>query len=71
MLHILSVLGDANLLRLLIARTANAEAETLDRRTPLGLAAIMGHVEVSKLLLERGASIESHGQDGFTPLLQA
>jgi ankyrin repeat protein len=71
MLHIIAVLGYANLLHLLIARTANPEAETLGGYTPLVLAAIMGHVEVSKLLLARGAWIESCGKDGFTPLLQA
>ena len=52
----------------LLEREANIEAQDQDGVTPLHCASQIGDLEIVKHLLERGANIEAQDQHGGTPL---
>ena len=75
-LHFAAQNGHLEVVRLLLERGANVNAQNTDelwwreRRTPLHFAAQNGHLDVVRLLLERGANVnaETSGVAGWTPL---
>lgn len=52
----------------LIERGANINAQDKDGYTPVHLAVLRGEVEIVKLLVQHGANIDIKDNDGYTPL---
>lgn len=71
LLHAAAVKGDTDLIRELIDKGANVNAQNDDKRTPLRMAIMNGHVDAVKLLLDKGADLNTQDKDGNTPLHQA
>ena len=64
--------GYGEMVRLLLARGAEVNAESSRGDTALHMAARRGHAEVVRLLLAAGAEVDADdAPDGFTPLLYA
>ncbi|KAK6355999.1 hypothetical protein TWF718_000372 [Orbilia javanica] len=64
--------GYGDMARILVERGADLEAkDSVNKETPLLLAAGSGSLPVLRLLLSHNANIEVQGQHGCTPLLQA
>ncbi|CZR64397.1 uncharacterized protein PAC_14295 [Phialocephala subalpina] len=66
-----AVLGNTNIIELLIEHGAMIETSIGDRKTALICASIEGHADTVKFLLARGASINRGDEFGLTPLLHA
>lgn len=63
---------DPEKVRLLLARDARVDAETVEKRTPLYLAAMLPDgVPAARLLLQAGANVEATTVLGATPLFPA
>ena len=62
---------DLDVVRLLIEKGADANAEDKYKRTPLHLAAMSGHLEVVRLLTGKGADATAEDTNKRTPLLLA
>ena len=60
--------GHVEIVKILLERGANPNAEDDAGRTPLHDAAFKGHVEIVKLLLERGADPWIADKGGHIPL---
>ena len=63
--------GKLEVVRLLISRGANVNAEDSEGCTPLKAAASQGHLDVVKFLLEKGADPNAIGYDQMTSLESA
>ncbi|KAL9468319.1 hypothetical protein ACSS6W_010013 [Trichoderma asperelloides] len=70
-LIIASYYGHCAIVKLLVEKGANIEAETKNGRTPLSFAAEHGYEAIVKLLVEKGANIEAKRGIGRTPLVLA
>ena len=55
--------GNLSILKMLLDKGANVEAEALDRTTPLSVAVAHGYVESARLLLDRNAINEKNKTD--------
>jgi ankyrin repeat protein len=64
MLHFASKRGCVKVAQLLLARSANVNAQAKDLRTPLHRTT---SVEVAKVLLEHGADLHIRDKEGKTP----
>ena len=60
-LHCASQIGDLEIVKHLLERGANIEAQDQDGVTPLHCASYIGHLEIVKHLLERGANTSTLG----------
>jgi ankyrin repeat protein len=60
--------GDAEIVKIFLARGVSVAAEEHRGRLPLHIAASMGHIIVTKLLLDAGSDAEHRDEDGRTPL---
>ena len=67
-LHIASLSGHEEVVRVLLDCDADVACEDEDRRTPLHLASKEGHLQVVRILLERGAPTTARDKDGSRPL---
>ncbi|MEM4720009.1 MAG: ankyrin repeat domain-containing protein, partial [Candidatus Bilamarchaeaceae archaeon] len=63
--------GNAELVKRLIERGADVNAETRFGETVLRYALEKGHTEIAKLLIERGADVNAKNKDGWTALMYA
>ncbi|KAL6697946.1 ankyrin repeat-containing domain protein [Trichoderma pleuroticola] len=70
-LHEAAVNGRVNVIRSLLDRGANIEAENRDGNSPLFMAAWHGKVAVAEMLLNRGAYVQPVNNYGNTPLHDA
>ncbi|NXW36735.1 ANK2 protein, partial [Phaetusa simplex] len=70
-LHIASLAGQAEVVKVLVKEGANINAQSQNGFTPLYMAAQENHIEVVKYLLENGANQSTATEDGFTPLAVA
>ena len=59
---------NTRLVRLLLSRAATVDQKTLDKKTPLHLAAIHNSVSSAKMLVEAHASIGARDLDGHSPM---
>jgi len=59
------------IMKYLIDKGANIEAQDQDGFTPLQKAITIGHYKMAEYLIDKGANIEVQDQDGLTPLQQA
>ncbi|KAL5084943.1 hypothetical protein Trisim1_011297 [Trichoderma cf. simile WF8] len=67
-LIIASYHGHSALVKLLIEKGADMEAQDDDGQTPLSRAAENGHEATVKVLIEKGADVEAMDNDGAVPL---
>ena len=67
-LHLASLNGKTEVVKLFLVNDANIEAKDIAGRTPLHWASMYGHLEIVKFLLEKGASIDAKNDYGSTPL---
>ncbi|XP_055955121.1 ankyrin repeat domain-containing protein 17 isoform X1 [Patella vulgata] len=63
--------GHADIVRLLIAHSADVNAQSSAGNTPLHYAACGGYVEVVKELIKAYSNVEVHNENGHTPLMEA
>lgn len=56
-LHLASIRGHVEVVRLLTNEGADVDAEDVDKNTPLHYASMYGHTEVVQKLLKRGACV--------------
>jgi len=56
------------MVRLLLGRGANVDAESSDGRTALHLASYEGRTEIVRLLLDHGANPDAKDKEGRTPM---
>lgn len=70
-LHWASLNGHANVVKLLLASGAQADARSRQGDTPLQLAARKGHTEVAEMLLDAAADIDLANDEDETPLMFA
>ena len=69
LLHVASVTGNAELIRLFIREGGDVNAQDEDGETPLHRAmARKGNYDVARLLIENGADLANNAIDGKTPL---
>lgn len=66
-LHLASIRGHANVVKLLLAEEIDIDAQDNENNTALHHASLHGHVKVAKKLLKKGASISIQNQLGKTP----
>ncbi|KAF8497808.1 ankyrin repeat protein [Russula emetica] len=62
---------DGSVLRLLLERGADINAQNRGGRTPLHFASITGKLEAVRLLLKHGADVEAKDNDRMTALQEA
>jgi ankyrin repeat protein len=67
-LHWAAHKGHVDVIRLLLEKGANVNAQDKDRWTPLHWPAVRRDVDVVRLLLEKGANVNAQEKDGWTPL---
>lgn len=67
-LHWVSLTGEVGIVELLIAKSADANAEDSDGLTPLQLAASVGNAEVIRTLLRNGAGVLAGRDHGLARL---
>jgi len=67
-LHFAANNGHVDVVRFLLEKGANVNAQDHRGRTPLHLAALDGHVDVVRFLLEKGANVNAQDHRGRTPL---
>ncbi len=67
-LHMASIMGQVEAVKLLVAKNAQIDARNNDNATPLFLACQEGYPEIVRFLFENGASLEAPLRDGGTPL---
>ena len=67
-LHLAAINGHKDVVELLLASRADANAKNNKGWTPLHAAAAGGHREVAQLLFASGADIDAQAQEGETPL---
>ena len=65
------LVGDPEIVRLLLQHGADATQPNDDGNTPLHAAAFLGHAKVVELLLEQGADASAANRDGATALAAA
>lgn len=70
-IHLASVLGDVEVISLLINSGSSLASSHAKRYSPLHLAAAFGHRAAAQILVGAGARIDSKGPHGFTPLFHA
>lgn len=70
-LHIASLAGQEEVVKLLIQHSASVNVQSQNGFTPLYMAAQENHDSVVKLLLANGANQSLATEDGFTPLAVA
>lgn len=70
-LHIASLAGQEEVVKLLIQHNASVNVQSQNGFTPLYMAAQENHDSVVKLLLANGANQSLATEDGFTPLAVA
>ena len=70
-LHFASLGGNPDIVRLLLERGVDPEAQNDDHNTSLHVAARHGKVAAAQLLLDYGARIHTRSNDFFTPLHDA
>lgn len=70
-LHIASLAGQEEVVKLLLQHNASVNAQSQNGFTPLYMAAQENHDSVVKLLLANGANQSLATEDGFTPLAVA
>ena len=70
-LHCAAMHGDAELVGLLLERSANVDARSARGVTPLHCAAFNGRLAASQLLVARGADVHAEDDDGHTALADA
>lgn len=70
-LHIASLAGQEEVVKLLLEHNALVNAQSQNGFSPLYMAAQENHDSVVKLLLANGANQSLATEDGFTPLLVA
>lgn len=70
-LHIASLAGQEEVVKLLLQYNASVNAQSQNGFSPLYMAAQENHDSVVKLLLANGANQSLATEDGFTPLLVA
>jgi ankyrin repeat protein len=66
-----SEMGDAAIVRALLARGASLAVTDDTKRTALHAAAERGHVEVVRILLDAGADVNAGAAKGYAPLVMA
>ena len=67
-LHIAALLGQTEIMKILIQKGADVNASNNDGATPLHAAALFGQAEAAEILLQNGADINSRYSDGTVPL---
>uniref|UniRef100_A0A3Q2W3X1 Uncharacterized protein n=1 Tax=Haplochromis burtoni TaxID=8153 RepID=A0A3Q2W3X1_HAPBU len=67
-LHISSLAGQADVVKILSKRGADINAQSQNGFTPLYMAAQENHLDVVRYLLENGGNQSIATEDGFTPL---
>jgi ankyrin repeat protein len=71
-LHFAAASGHLEILRLLLnTNEVQVNAETKERKTPLGLACLVGHTDAVDLLVRHGAEINKPNEEGNTYLHNA
>ncbi len=77
-LHSAALVGDTEMVQILVELNADINAEAVDMSTPLHFASIgflnrdsLNRVKVARFLLEHGADANSRREGGFTPLHNA
>lgn len=70
-LHIASLAGQEDVVKLLLQHSASVNAQSQNGFTPLYMAAQENHDSVVKLLLSNAANQSLATEDGFTPLAVA
>lgn len=70
-LHIASLAGQEEVVKLLLQHSASVNVQSQNGFTPLYMAAQENHDSVVKLLLANGANQSLATEDGFTPLAVA
>ena len=70
-LHIASLTGHLDVVRLLVQDGADKDKESNDGETPLFIATAEGHLEIVRLLLQEGADKDKGDNSGETPLFMA
>jgi ankyrin repeat protein len=70
-LHYAVSYGQANAVKLLLDKGADADARNHWQQTPLHVAASLGNIEVVRVLVVGGADLNSQGSGGYTPLDEA
>lgn len=66
-LHIATLMRQAEIIELLIARGADVNPQTTQGHTPLHFAVMRRYLEIARILLERGAKPEIADKEGRTP----
>lgn len=66
-----TVMGQKDMIELLLAQSADIESEDIRHRTALSLAIMRGEEAIVDLLMRHGAKVNSHDVFGGTPLLAA
>ncbi len=61
--------GNVGLVKYLIEKGANVNAENNNKRTLLSFASILGHLELVKYLVEKGATIDIGSETSWVPLI--
>lgn len=70
-LHYAAATGETAVMRVLIAKGADVNAEKKDGVTPLHVAAALAQVEAAELLISNGADLNAVDKKGRTPLAAA
>jgi len=67
-LHMAVNYGHIDVVKVLLRKNANVDAETSMMRTPLHLSCLRGHLDITKVLLDYGANINAQDNEKNTPL---